>query len=218
MLEVMGRKRLKKGVLIAIEGIDGAGKTTQSKILQQKLNAKGYPTVGLHEPTEGKWGQRIKELAQNGRHKTKPETELNLFFLDRIEDVAKNIAPSLQKKRIVIMDRYYFSSVAYQGVRGIEPDYIENKNEIVAPVPDITIILDLDAEVALKRIRHKRNVTPNHFERKRYLERVRQLFLKQFSGRPNVRIINGDDTRSIQRVASDIWKIVEPIIKEVEAA
>lgn len=216
MLEVVERKRLKRGVLIAIEGIDGAGKTTQAKILVETLTKKGYFVVGLHEPTGGKWGKKIKELARNGRHKTKPETELDLFYLDRLEDVGKNIRPSLQEKKIVIMDRYYFSSVAYQGERGLNPDYIEKKNETIAPIPDITIILDLDPEVSLKRIRHKRNVTPNHFERKKYLERVRQAFLRQFSNRPNIRIIDGDDTRPIQMVASDIWKMVEPIIKEAE--
>lgn len=216
MLEVIERKRLKRGVLIAIEGIDGAGKTTQAKILGETLAKKGYFVVGLHEPTGGKWGKKIKELAKNGRHKTKPETELDLFYLDRREDVGKNIRPSLQEKKIVIMDRYYFSSVAYQGERGLNPDYIEKKNETIAPIPDITIILDLDPEVSLKRIRHKRNETPNHFERKKYLERVRQAFLRQFSNRPNIRIIDGDDTRPIQMVASDIWKIVEPIIKEAE--
>lgn len=216
LLEVVERKPLRRGVLIAIEGIDGAGKTTQSKILLEKLADKGYPAIGLHEPTKGRWGQKIKELAKNGRHKTKPETELDLFFLDRLEDVENNISPFLQKKRIVIMDRYYFSSVAYQGARGLSPDYIEKKNKKIAPMPDITIILDLDSEVALRRIRHKRNMTPNHFERKRYLDRVRQVFLKQFSNRPDVRIIDGDDTRSIQMVASEIWKIVEPIIRKVE--
>jgi len=216
LLEVVERKRLKRGVLIAIEGIDGAGKTTQAKILVETLTKKGYFVVGLHEPTGGKWGKKIKELARNGRHKTKPETELDLFYLDRLEDVGKNIRPSLQEKKIVIMDRYYFSSVAYQGERGLNPDYIEKKNETIAPIPDITIILDLDPEVSLKRIRHKRNVTPNHFERKKYLERVRQAFLRQFSNRPNIRIIDGDDTRPIQMVASDIWKMVEPIIKEAE--
>lgn len=216
LLEVVARKQLRRGVLIAIEGIDGAGKTTQSKILLQKLIEKGYPVVGLHEPTEGTWGKRIKELAKNGRYHIKPETESEYFYRDRQEDVENNIKPSLQKKRIVIMDRYYFSNVAYQSARGLNPDNIERKNIKIAPIPDITIILDLDSEVALRRIRHKRNMNPNYFERKKYLDRVRQFFLKQFSNRPNVRKIDGNDTRSIQTVATEIWKIVEPIIRKVE--
>lgn len=218
MLEAIERKRLKYGILIAIEGIDGAGKTTQAKILLDTLTQKGYDAVYLHEPTDGYWGKRIKELATNGRHKVKPETELEFFYLDRLEDVEKNIRPALQEKKIVIMDRYYFSSVAYQGARGLDTNLIEEKNQAIAPIPNITIILDLDPEIALTRIRHKRNEIPNYFERKKYLERVRQVFLKCFSNRPNIKIINGDDTRPIQMIVSDIWKIVEPVIKEAEEA
>lgn len=218
MLKLVGRKRLKQGFLVAIEGIDGAGKTTQSGILVDKLEKEGYPVVGLHEPTEGRWGSKVKELAKNGRHKTKPETEVELFYLDRLEDVEKNIRPSLKSKKIVIMDRYYFSSVAYQGARGLSPDPIEKKNTKIAPSPNITIVLDLEPEVALRRIRHKRNEIPNHFERKKYLEKVRKIFLKQFGNRPNIRIIAGDDTRSIEVIASDIWRIIKPLIEKIEEA
>jgi len=216
LLEVVERKRLRRGILIAIEGIDRAGKTTQSIILLDKLSKSGYPVVRFHEPTDGIWGKRIKDLAQNGRHEINAETELAFFYSDRLEDVKDNIEPSLKDKKIVIMDRYYFSSVAYQGARGLAPDYVEKKNEDIAPKPDILIVLDLVPEVALNRIRHKRNAMPNHFERKKYLDRVRQIFLKQFSGRPNVRIIDGDDTRSISVVAREIWEIVEPIMRDVE--
>jgi len=216
LLEVVERKRLRRGILIAIEGIDGAGKTTQSIILFDKLSKSGYPVVRFHEPTDGIWGKRIKDLAQNGRHEITAETELKFFYFDRLEDVKDNIEPSLKDKKIVIMDRYYFSSVAYQGARGLASDYVEKKNEEIAPKPDILIVLDLVPEVALNRIRRKRNAKPNHFERKKYLDRVRQIFLKQFSGRPNVRIVAGDDTRSISVVAREIWEIVEPIIRDVE--
>lgn len=218
MLEVVERKQLKHGVLIAIEGIDGAGKTTQAQILLKTLTKKGYDAICLHEPTDGSWGKKIRELATNSRHKIKPETELEFFYLDRLEDVEKNIQPALQKKKIVIMDRYYFSSIAYQGARGIDPVFIEKKNEQVAPRPNLTIILDLDPEVALTRIRYKRNEKPNCFERRKYLEHVRQVFLKHFSNRPDVKIIDGDNTRPIQMIAADIWKVVEPIIKEAEEA
>lgn len=218
LLKLVGRKRLKRGVLIAIEGIDGAGKTTQAQILGKKLLKKGYPVISLHEPTEGRWGKKIKDLAKNGRHRILPETELDYFYFDRLEDVKENISPSLKKKKIVIMDRYYLSSVAYQGARGLDPDDIEKRNKMIAPIPDITILLDLDPEVALKRIRHNRNATPNHFERKKYLDHVRKVFLKQFSNRSKVKIVKGDSDRSIQRVASEIWKIVEPIIRNIEEA
>jgi dTMP kinase len=207
---------MSKGVLIAIEGIDGAGKTTQSFMLFDKLCKKGYPVVHLHEPTDGVWGDKIKDLAKNGRHKVKAEEEMEFFYKDRLEDVTKNINPALKKRNIVIMDRYYFSSVAYQGARDIEPNYVESKNEEIAPKPDLLIILDLTPEAGLKRIREKRNGTPNYFERSRYLQKVRRIFLEQFKNRPYTRIIDGDDTRSVHVVAEEIWAVVQPIIAEAE--
>jgi len=215
-LETIANRFLKRGILIAIEGIDGAGKTTQTKILKEKFTAMGYSVISLHEPTDGIWGKKIEKLAKNGRHGINPETELNYFMNDRIEDVEKNITPSLQEKKIVIMDRYYFSSVCYQGARGLDLDSVEKRNEEIAPIPNITFILDIDPEMALNRIKNSRPNLPNRFERKKYLVRVRQNFLKQFSNRPNVIIIEGDDTRSISLVASKIWKIIEPIIKKIE--
>lgn len=170
----------------------------------------------LHEPTDGKWGRKIAELAKYGRYKIEAKTEFEFFHFDRIEDVKKNIKPSLKKKKIVIMDRYYLSSVAYQGARNLDPKFIEEKSEEIAPRPNVAIILDLPAETALSRIRKKRNSEPNHFERAKYLEKVRSLFLMIYKTRPYVKIIKGDDTSSIDDIASEIWRIIEPIVHAEE--
>jgi len=216
LLKLAERKLLKQGFLIAIEGIDGAGKTTQSAFLEERLAKEGYPVIGLHEPTDGQYGKKIRELAKNGRHKTNPETEEEFFYLDRLEDVENNIRPALNDKKIVIMDRYYFSSVTYQGARGLNPDLIEKKNTKIAPKPHVAIILDLVPEVALQRIRQKRNEIQNHFERKKYLKRVTKIFLEKYSNRPNIEILNANDKRSFSAIASDIWKIVKPLIEKIE--
>jgi dTMP kinase len=216
LLEVAERKFLKRGVLVAIEGIDGAGKSTQSKNLTDRLNELGYPVTCFHEPTDGEWGKKIRSLAENGRDIVKPMEELQYFYRDRLEDVRDNIKPSLKKKNVVVMDRYYLSSVAYQGARGLDPDYIEKVNRDIAPEPDITIILDIAPEVALHRIMHSRNSKPNYFERKGYLKKVRLIFLEHFNGRPNIRIIDGDDNRSAGQIANEIWSIVEPVLIYVE--
>lgn len=216
MLKLARKKLLKHGVLISIEGIDGAGKTTQAHLLFKNLKEAGYSTVILHEPTNGQWGDKIRELARNGRHKTTAQEEFELFYRDRLEDVERNIMPKLNEKNVVIMDRYYFSNIAYQGARGLDPDYVERRNEEIAKKPDLLIILDISPLESLKRIRATRKDGPNHFERTSYLEKVRQLFLKQFRGRHRVAIIDGDDSHSEQEISECLWSLVEPVIREAE--
>jgi dTMP kinase len=217
MEEVEEKATLRRGVLVAFEGIDGAGKTTQALLLLEKLEKEGYPAVCFHEPTNSKWGLKIRDLAINGRHQTSPEEEMNFFYQDRVEDVEKNIRPALKNKKAIIMDRYYFSNVAYQSARGLNPDVIEERNERIAPRPDLLIILDLTPKAALKRIKEKRNGQPNHFERMRQLEKIREIFLKRFKGRAYVKIVDGDDARSESAIADEIWGLVKPLMKEAEA-
>ncbi len=216
MQEAVQKKTLRKGILVAIEGIDGAGKTTQSKILCERLKKADYSVVLLHEPTNGKYGEKIRDLAKNGRNKTTPEEEMNLFFEDRKEDVEINIKPNLKNKSIVIMDRYYFSSVAYQGARGLNPDYVEKKNEEIAPLPDVLIILDITPQITVKRIIATRKDGPNHFEQSKCLETVRELFNSQFAKRNYAKIIDGNGNHSAEEISKRIWDIVKPIIRDAE--
>jgi len=202
----------REGLLIAIEGIDGAGKTTQSKILYDKLEQENLDVCLLHEPTDSTWGRKIQEIARNGRQNIGPKQEFELFHLDRKEDVEKHIIPALKKNMIVIMDRYYFSSVAYQGALGLNPDFIEKKSEKIAPRPLLTIILDVQPRIALLRIKNRARTKKNHFERERYLTKVRKIFKERFEDRPGVAIIDGSP--GIDTVASEIMNIVRPLLKE----
>src|SRR5207253_402183 len=103
------------GILIAIEGIDGAGKTTQVARLCKALEAVGETVVRSKEPTNGPHGRRVRESAQNGR--LDPHEELATFLDDRREHVATVIGPALGRGEIVILDRYFYSTIAYQGPR-----------------------------------------------------------------------------------------------------
>ncbi|HRZ34937.1 MAG TPA: dTMP kinase, partial [Candidatus Paceibacterota bacterium] len=107
------------GFLLAIEGIDGAGKSVQAKAVAAVLLARGLDVVLTREPTRGPWGQLLRESAAKGR--LSPADELKAFIEDRKQHVAELIRPSLEAGRIVITDRYYFSTVAYQGARGFNP-------------------------------------------------------------------------------------------------
>ncbi len=190
--------RLNKGFLIVLDGIDGAGKSTQARRLLQKLRALGYKAVSFREPTRGKWGRVIKRMAKTVRSLT-PEEELELFVKDRRENVHKNIQPALSGEKVVILDRYYFSTIAYQGAKGIDPSRIRRLNERFAVKPDLVFILDIEPGRGLGRIQ-KRKKKDLLFERERYLGRVRKIF-SGFRGRKFVHL---DAARSKEELAGEI--------------
>lgn len=189
---------LRKGILIVVEGIDGAGKSTQARILLKKLHAQGFAAVYFREPTRGTWGREIKKLAKRS-DSLSPEEELDLFVKDREENVRRNLKPALALKKIVVLDRYYFSTIAYQGAKGIDPARIKRMNERFAVKPDLVFILDIDAGKGLKRI-HKRKRKDLLFEREKYLVRVRNIF-KSFQGR---KFIHLDASRPKREISEEI--------------
>ena len=162
-----------QGVLIAIEGIDGAGKTTQAGLLADQLERLGLDVVRTKEPTDGQWGRLLRESAATGR--LSPEREFQTFVADRREHVSTKIAPALARGAVVIVDRYYFSTAAYQGARGMDPDEILRINEEFAPQPDVLALLVADPSLGLQRIR-ERGDKNNLFEREDDLRRSANIF------------------------------------------
>lgn len=198
----------RKGILITIEGIDGVGKTTHVKMLAKYLRGKGYEVEQLREPTDGFWGKKIKNLTKRGRN-VKPEEECQWFIKDRMEDVKNNINPALKNAKIVIMDRYYYSTMAYQGALGLDVNKIRKENEKFAPKPDLVIILDVPPEVGLARITNNRKEKLNYFETLDYQNKVRELFLTMRS-QDNVKILDGN--RSAEEVQEEIRKLVKKLL------
>jgi dTMP kinase len=190
------------GLFIVLEGIDGTGKSTQAKRLGEWLAALGREVVLSREPTAGPWGQKVRESAATGR--LSPEDELQYFLNDRRQHVEELIAPSLAAGKVVILDRYYFSTMAYQGARGFDPAEIRRQNEEFAPVPDLLLIMDLDVDSALERI-GARGDTANEFEKRENLEHCREIFLS-LKGEGFVRVI---DTRgTLDEVAARVREAV----------
>lgn len=194
---------MKKGFFIVIEGIDGTGKSTQVRRLAEWLAAEGREVVVSREPTDGPWGIKLRESAAGGR--LSPEDELRYFLNDRREHVADKIAPALAAGKVVILDRYYFSTMAYQGARGFDPAEIRRRNEEFAPVPDLLLILDLDVDRAHARIGSRGDST-NEFEKRESLERCREIFLS-LSDEPFVRVI--DSSGTLDEVSARIREAVE---------
>lgn len=174
-----GEKR--SGCLIALEGIDGTGKSTQIAMLVDVLHRDGLELVVTREPTDGEYGQQIRRLYQN-RQSVSRQEELALFLADRREHVEKVIAPALAQGKVVITDRYYFSTAAYQGVVGFDPEEIIRQNELFAPVPDLVILIELAPVLAVQRIQQYRQESPNHFEQEESLRQVAKVFASLHRG------------------------------------
>ncbi len=151
------------------------------------------PNITLAEPTRGAWGMKIRKLLKDGREGISPQEELNWFVNDRKEDVEINIMPALEKNVAVLMDRYYFSTAAYQGALGLEPDQIRLENEMFAPIPDRVLIFLTSPEECLKRIESSRD-QKSIFEKLDYLQNVQKIF-KSFRG-PSIKFIESVGTVS----------------------
>ena len=176
----------KRGVLLALEGIDGCGKSTQAELLAAALKERGLEVVLTHEPTDSSLGRLIREYFQGSERYLIPKEELNLFMANRREHVAEVIDPALAEGKIVISDRYYYSSVAYQGALGLDPDRILAQNEVMAVRPDLAVILTLPVAQALARL----SATPQRprqvSDDPAYLERVAAIYAGQQEG-PDLR-------------------------------
>lgn len=178
----------RKGWLIAFEGIDGTGKTTQIALLAEALRQRGLSVVVTREPTDGQYGRKIRELYKNRKSVT-PEEELTLFLDDRREHVAQVIAPALAKGQVVLTDRYYYSTAAYQGAAGHDPQKIIAANELFAPVPDMVIMLEAPVSLGVHRVQKLRGETLNDFEQEGALARVADIFAGLTGA--NIRRIDG---------------------------
>jgi len=166
----------KRGVLLALEGIDGCGKSTQAELLAAALRARGLEIVLTCEPTDSPLGQQIREYFQGPDRYLSPKEELNLFMADRRGHVAEVIEPGLAEGKIVITDRYYYSSVAYQGALGLDPDRILAQNEVLSVRPDLTVIFTLPVAQALARLSATSQRAKQVSEDPAYLEQVAAIY------------------------------------------
>ncbi len=164
----------RSGYLIAFEGTDGTGKSTQLALLHAVLQDKGLEVVATREPTDGTYGRQIREL-YNNRSKLSLDEELELFLADRKEHIDTLITPALASGKIILCDRYYLSTVAYQGAAGLDPSDILRRNDF-APVPDLALLLYAPIQTGVDRITKGRGDILNDFEKEDYLLEVARQF------------------------------------------
>ncbi len=206
---------MKRGVLIAFEGIEGSGKTTQAKMMYEYLKSKNIPAVFTREPGGTPCGEKIREIlldpAFKGMH---PKTELLLYLASRSEHVAKLIRRSLfVDKAVVITDRYELSSLAYQGAgRGLTLKVVSRLNKFATGglSPDLTIIVDIDVNKALARL--DKNKDRIEQEGKKFHALVRATYLSLARRAPKrIKVFNGEKDKDelheeIKRTIMDFLK------------
>jgi dTMP kinase len=164
-----------RGRLVALEGLDGCGKTTQLPHVVAALREAGHDVIATREPTDGEWGRKIRVMAATG-DLPPPEEELRWFMEDRAQHVQELIAPALAAGRAVVTDRYFLSTVAYQGARGFDWREILRESEARFPLPDLAIVLEVSAAQGLARVRSRAGTPEPAFERADYLSRVADIF------------------------------------------
>ena len=191
-------------MLVNLEGIDGCGKSTQSKLLREKLEEEGEKVIILKEPTKKPHGQKLWDVL-HGKRKASNEEILELFVLDRKQHVEEKIQPALDDGTVILMDRYYYSSMAYQVAGGIDVEEIREKH-VFAPRPDVVLIFDLPVSVALERV--KGHSDADEFEKEEHLEKVREAYL-DLENDPLVRIV--DATGTPEEIFEDVWRLVSEV-------
>jgi dTMP kinase len=196
------------GRLIAVEGIDGAGKTTQVDLLAAALRAAGHDVVVTKEPTGGPQGARIRALSTAG-HPVSPAEQLELFLEDRAEHVRDLIAPALARGAIVVTDRYYLSNVAYQGAGGLDPEEILATNEKRFPVPDAVVLVVVSPAEGLRRVRARGAELNQAFEREDFLVRVAEVFAR--IARPYLHRVDGEAPPD--EVHRRVWEALADVLE-----
>ena len=181
-----------KGILIVLEGLDGAGTTTQSKRLAEALSGDGRDVHTTCEPSGGPVGRLLREIL-SGQHAPTDATTLSLLFAaDRADHLQREVEPALARGAVVISDRWYHSSLAYQGT-GEERAWIRTLNER-ARTPDVTIFLEVSPEVAAKR-RHDDDRDEELFDRLSLQRRVAAGYEAAFAmlaGQEHIEIVAGE--------------------------
>ena len=196
---------------IVIEGLDGAGGTTQCRLLQAWLTQQQCTVVLTNEPTDLPVGQFIRQVLQDPHSKVDDSVLAYLFAADRQNHIERRVAPALERGDVVLSDRYYHSSLAYQSL-SLDFDFVAQLNARF-PTPDITFFLMLEPEVSFHRV-CERGLPAERFET---LDRLRSIAgayhnVISYSQAQGETIVCLDATQSIEEIHSQIVAHVQPLL------
>lgn len=204
-----------KGKFISFEGIDGCGKTTQIKFLEEYLLKQGYNILVLREPGGTKVGEKVRDILLDKNNFISPVTEMLLYASSRAQLVEEKILPAIEEGKIVLLDRFVDSSYVYQGyARGLGIEKVKVVNEIATMgiLPDVTIYIDITPEEAMKR-RGKREADRLERESWDFHKKVREGYIKLVKEFPK-RFVFIDGMQELMKVHKDIIDVVKNICKE----
>jgi dTMP kinase len=209
---------LTKGLFITFEGGEGAGKSTQMRLLAQALSSRGYRVLTTREPGGSAGAEAVRHVLLSGAAESfGVRMEAILFAAARSDHVEEVIRPALQQGTIVLCDRFMDSSRVYQGVTGnLEPAFVETMERVAVNgvIPDCTIIFDLPASVGLERARRRAaNDSPDRFEKEQLAthEKRREAFLDIAAADPErCRVV--DANRPPTAIAAEVLSLVEALL------
>jgi dTMP kinase len=202
---------MKKNFFIAFEGIDGSGKSTQVKLLKEKLEAAGLKVYTTYEPTDSLMGKMIRD-AFNRRIELDQRTIAALFVADRLDHLlnkTNGVIKMLEDGYTVIMDRYYLSSYAYQS-SFLDTNWIIQANSLAADLlrPDLNIYIDVTPEVSMERL-NKGRTSMELYETIENLEKVRNKYFEIFETlKEEEKIAIVDGNRNPETIADDVWETI----------
>lgn len=200
----------RRGIFITFEGIDGCGKSTQAERLAKRLRRLGQAPLFVREPGGTIVSEKIRRILLDRKNHITPLAELLLYEAARAHLARTVILPAMAMGRIVVCDRYYDSTTAYQGYgRGLDKNLIETLNQAASDnvAPDLTFILDVDYRTSLSR----RGKVPDRLEKesRAFFNRVRRGFLSLVKQRRVVLLDGRDD---IESLADEVWSRVQPML------
>jgi len=200
---------MKRGLLITFEGIDGCGKTTQVQRFLSNLDQAGYDHILVREPGGTPIGEQIRQILLDKNHfEMQAETELLLYSASRFQLCQQIIAPALTTGKIVVCDRFYDSTTAYQGYgRGLDLEFIQRLNRMATRnlVPDMTLVFDISLAERTHRINHK-ELDRLETENAGFQAKVRNGFRQIAEAEPE-RVFLLDGTKAVAELSKTVWQL-----------